>query len=720
MSNENNNGVIDFGGSTFVSENEGNATNPISQDSTSNVASNINVDDIFGSWDNSNTQSNATPVSNDYNNSNINFNSDNSKEEGKVTPPNVSDIFGTGASDSQVNDISTSSVSGEAMDNSELTKLAMDAFAGLTSNGVSLGSQDQENGSDSVSNVVSQTEVVTGILEPDASNPLKSENPTVSANPVNAPVQSEGESSVTSENPDYMAAFANPFANLKSNQDQVPQSPMETTPVNTETKDMNVQNPNQVVTDGAASLENVSGVVPVVGTDGSDLPSSSLENEESASSSNVIGDFNGFSDTGSNLENKGLENASSEENSPTANFETVSENNSMTSNLTNANSLDAVPTFDNQPNGEFNTVPPVASTVDNQAMSNIPDGFNNQFATQSPEVGALNPLNTQTEANAQIQAAPVSNAGVLDNQVAVSVSANTESAAPSFDSTVAPDFNNGNLVNPDMGTFDSQSNVAPTVTPATVDIQPVSSDFSHPAPLENTVSSDFNTNNPSSSDFNGVTLENQGQPDFNNSNVSSFDNGNLVNPGMETFNPQGNGGQEEVPNGIEVQPVTNGNSQPTLLENTVNSDFNANNQVSTDFNTGFNQEINNQISNNSTLNNQVANTSDNGSGTLNNNSTTDNTVISPEANSNLQQALSTPTNNISLDNSISVGSIPNSQVVAPTVTESNQEGSQVPAKKQGKVSIPIVMLIIIIVFSVGIIVLRRNELMDFFQTLMKK
>ena len=152
----------------------------------------------------------------------------------------------------------------------------------------------------------------------------------------------------------------------------------------------------------------------------------------------------------------------------------------------------------------------------------------------------------------------------------------------------------------------------------------------------------------------------------------------------------------------------------------MSSDFNANNQAPTDFNTGFNPEINNQISNNSTLNNQVANASDSGSGTLNNNTTTDNTVISPETNSNLQQVLSTPTNNVSLDNSISVGSIPNSQVIAPTVTDSNQENGKVPAKKQGKVSIPIVMLIIIIVFSVGIIILRRNELMDFFQTLMKK
>lgn len=689
MSNENNNGVIDFGDSNFVSENKVNATNPISQDSTSNVASNINVDDIFGSWDNSNTQSNATPVSNDYNNSNINFNNDNSKEEGKVTPPDVSDIFGAGASDSQVNDISIPGVGEKSGDNSELTKLAMDAFAGLTSNGVSLESQAQETS-------------------------------TVSSRESNFPVQSTVESSAESENSDYMTAFANPFANLKSNQDQVPQSPMETTPVNTKTEDMNVQNPNQVVTDEPASLENVSGVAPVVGTDGSDLPSSSLENEESASSSNVVGDFNGFSDTGSNLENKGLENASSEENSPTATFETVSENNGMTSNLTNANPLDVAPTFDNQPNGEFNTVPPVAPAIDNQAMSNIPDGFNNQFATQSPEAGALNPLNTQTEANAETQVAPVSLVGVSDNQVVAGVSANTESAAPSFDSTVVPDFNNGNLVNPDTGTFTSQSNAAPTVTPAPVDIQPVPNNFDQPTPLENAVSSDFKANNQSSSDFNGVTSENQGQPNFNNSNVSSFDNGNLVNPDIGTFASHSNAAPTVTPATVDIQPVPNSFDQSTPLENAVSSDFNANNQASTNFNTGFNPEINNQISNNSTLNNQVANASDNGSGTLNNNTTTDNTVISPEANSNLQQVLSTPTSNVSLDNSISVGSIPNSQVIAPTVTDSNQENGKVPAKKQGKVSIPIVMLIIIIVFSVGIIILRRNELMDFFQTLMKK
>lgn len=604
MSNENNNGVIDFGDSNFVSENGSNATNPVSQDSTSNVTGNINVDDIFGSWDNSNTQSDATPVSNDYNNSNVNFNNGNSKEEGKVTSPSASDILGTGANDSQINDISIPGAGEKSGDNSELTKLAMDAFAGLTSNGVSLESQAQETS-------------------------------TVSSRESNFPVQS----TVESENSDYMTAFANPFASLKSNQDQVSQSPMETTPVNTETENTNVQNSNQIAIDEPASLENMGGVAPVAGLDGSDLPSSSLENEESASSSNVVGDFNGFSDTGNNLENTGLENASSKENSPTANFENVSEDNGVVSDFTNPNPLDVATVFDSQPSLEFNATSPVAPAVDNQALPNIPDGFNSQFATPSREdVGTLNPLNTQTEANAEIQVAPVSLDGVSDNQVAVSVGANTESAAPSFDSTVAPDFNNDNLVNPDAGTFASQSNAAPTVTPATVDIQPV---------------------------------------------PNSFD-------------------------------------QSTPLENTASSDFNANNQAPTDFNTGFNPEINNQISNNSTLNNQVANVSDNGSGTLNNNTITDNTVISPETNSNLQQVLSTPTNNVPLDNSISVGSIPNSQVIAPTVTDSNQENGKVPAKKQGKVSIPIVMLIIIIVFSVGIIILRRNELMDFFQTLMKK
>lgn len=691
MSNENNNGVIDFGDSNFVSENGSNATNPVSQDSTSNVASNINVDDVFGSWDNSNTQSDATPVSNDYNNSNVNFNNDNSKEEGKVTSPSASDILGTGANDSQINDISIPGAGEKSGDNSELTKLAMDAFAGLTSNGVSLESQAQATS-------------------------------TVSSRESNSPVQSTVESSVESENSDYMTAFANPFASLKSNQDQVPQSPMEPTPVNTETEDMNVQNSNQVAIDEPVSLEHMGGVAPVAGTDGSDLPSSSLENEKSASSSNVVGNFTGFSDDDNRLENKALENTDNlGSNSPTVNFETQSEDNGVVSDFTNPNPLDVATVFDSQPSLEFNTVSPVAPAVDNQVMPNIPDGFNSQFATPSREdVGALNPLNTQTEANAEIQVAPVSLDGVSDNQVAVSVSANTESAAPSFDSTVAPDFNNGNLVNPDTGTFTSQSNAAPTVTPATVDIQPVPNSFDQSTPLENAVSSDFKANNQSSSDFNGVTSENQGQPNFNNSNVSSFDNDNLVNPGMETFNPQGKEGQEAVPNGIEVQPVPNSFDQPTSLENAVSSDFNANNQAPTDFNTGFNPEINNQISNNSTLNNQVANASDNGSGTLNNNTTTDNTVISPEANSNLQQVLSTPTNNVSLDNSISVGSIPNSQVIAPTVTDSNQENGKVPAKKQGKVSIPIVMLIVIIVFSVGIIILRRNELMDFFQTLMKK
>ena len=76
-------------------------------------------------------------------------------------------------------------------------------------------------------------------------------------------------------------------------------------------------------------------------------------------------------------------------------------------------------------------------------------------------------------------------------------------------------------------------------------------------------------------------------------------------------------------------------------------------------------------------------------------------------------------NDVTLDNSINVGSIPNSNVNTPSVVDNNTTTGD-SGKKNGKVSIPVVMLIIIVIVSIVVIVLRRNELMGFFQTLINK
>ena len=800
MSNENNNGVIDFDSSTFVSGSVDNAssTNTVNQDSTSNSsASNINVDDIFGTWDNSSssTQSDVKPVSNDYNNSDAFFNNGNTNGEGSnVTPPNVFDIFGNGASEGQSDDTITSSDGSVelAMDNSELTKLAMNAFAGLTSNGVSLGSPEQET--DSSSNATIQTEEVAETSEQAAFVSSTPETSAVSSKTVNVPVQSVPEQTVpvqtatSLESPDYMAAFANPFANSKGNQATVSQPQMETTPASTEPNGLESQNPNPVATDVQTNFDGANVAIQAVSTDVPNLTNPSFENVDVANHTNVVGDFNGFSGTDNNLENNVLGTATSDINSITINPNVVPENNDVTNDFVNQNPSDAVATFENQPNPALNTVPPVAPGDDNQVMPNIPNGFNNQFVTPSPEIVSI-----PNTFNAETPVAPVSGEGSIENQTPVNVNANVEPVVNNFESATSQGFNNDNVVNPDMGTFNTQDTIAPQVqvpndsnVQSNVNVAPqnvvpdvqIPTDFNVATPETqaptnvsnsgvpsfdngNIVNPDMGTFNTQDTvapqvevpndgnvqsnvnvapqnvvsdvqiptDFNVTAPETQAPINASSPEATSFENGNIVNPDMGTFNAQSNvTPQVEMSNGVDMQPATNTLQQPVNLENPTSPDFNANNfnnQVSTDFNASFNQVIDNQVGVNNALNNQPVN-NDSNVGIVPDNSNVTNAasnntnVISPESATNLQQALSTPANNVTLDNSISVGSIPNGQVATPVVTDNNQESTQVPAKKQGKVSLPVVMLIIIIVFSVGVIILRRNELMDFFQTLMKK
>ena len=95
-------------------------------------------------------------------------------------------------------------------------------------------------------------------------------------------------------------------------------------------------------------------------------------------------------------------------------------------------------------------------------------------------------------------------------------------------------------------------------------------------------------------------------------------------------------------------------------------------------------------------------------------------TINPSSDNSLQQALNNPINNISLDNSISVGTVANSNVPTPSVNDDTSDTAGATTKQKGKISLPIVILIIIIVVSVGIIILKRDVLVEFFQTLMKK
>lgn len=601
MSNENNNGVIDFGGSTFSPENVDNATNPVSQESTTNAASNINVDDIFGSWDNSssNTQSTATPVSNDYNNSNVNFNNDNSKMEGSnITSPSDGSLLETRVSDNQVESKETHNTNEgkNTTDNSELTELAMNAFSELTANGISLESQEQAG---TVASQASEKATTNSALA--------------------------DTSSTISKNPDYMSVFANPFTNQTVSSIQSDSS-----------------------TNTLEQSEN---------TDASNLVGSNQALESTDSSVNVISDFNGFDDATNSLENvAGAANS-------VAKSKVTPENNGT--DFRSLDSLNAGNAFDNQfvPNqNEVQAVEQVFS--DNQVVSN-PEGFSNQFA----------PVNQET---ADVSTTPVFGETAIDNQQT---------------------FNNGNVINPDTATFNTQNIIPKDEVSNGADVQ---SDVN--IPFQNVTS-----NQEVAPEFNAVTPESQNTTTFNNLETSNFDSGNVINPEVGTFNAQNVIPQDKISNEIGVQPTLEKTTQGVNLENQMTSDFNSNN-LNSQVAPTVNQEINNQIFNsNDNLTANSGNTMpDNGN------------VISPQTVTNLQQALRAPANNVALENSISVGSIPNNGVAQPAVNDNNQDGTKTPPKKQGKIGLSVVILIIIIVVSVGIIVLRRNELMDFFQTLMNK
>lgn len=219
MSNENNNGVMDFDGSSFIQNNETTSNQmPASSEvantntnvSNGTTASDINVDDIFGTWnDASSTQEEVKPVSNDYNNSNIN-----EQVKDNTVPLSVEDVFGntdnnqisvssdenkaTLGIDANLNNSETtaSNVSNKELEsNNELTALALDAFTNMTSsehlqeNNQSVGLEVQpeikETVGNDVSNVINPFEVNLGSNEPTNNGNSDSSIVNQSISPVN-------------------------------------------------------------------------------------------------------------------------------------------------------------------------------------------------------------------------------------------------------------------------------------------------------------------------------------------------------------------------------------------------------------------------------------------------------------------------------------------------------------------------------------------------------
>ncbi|MDY5873310.1 MAG: hypothetical protein SPK36_00725 [Bacilli bacterium] len=183
-----------------------------------------------------------------------------------------------------------------------------------------------------------------------------------------------------------------------------------------------------------------------------------------------------------------------------------------------------------------------------------------------------------------------------------------------------------------------------------------------------------------------------------------------------TFNANIN--QESIPQAVNtpVEPVADINTVSNIENTNPVNNFSSNGSIAPAMNTDISNNSSNQAIN---LENNVAVNSNGNvlkevnSNLLNNQNTNNGgTPLNPEPTLNTG-------NDVTLDNSINVGSIPNSNVNTPSVVDNNTTTGD-SGKKNGKVSIPVVMLIIIVIVSIVVIVLRRNELMGFFQTLINK
>ena len=183
-----------------------------------------------------------------------------------------------------------------------------------------------------------------------------------------------------------------------------------------------------------------------------------------------------------------------------------------------------------------------------------------------------------------------------------------------------------------------------------------------------------------------------------------------------TFNANIN--QESIPQAVNtpVEPVADINTVSNIENTNPVNNFSSNGSIAPAMNTDISNNSSNQAIN---LENNVAvNSNENVLKEVNSNLLNNQNINNGGTPLNPEPTLNTG-NDVTLDNSINVGSIPNSNVNTPSVVDNNTTTGD-SGKKNGKVSIPVVMLIIIVVVSAVVIVLRRNELMGFFQTLINK
>lgn len=614
MSNENNNGVIDFDGSSFIQNNE-TTSNQIPANSevantNTNVsngvtASDINADDIFGTWnDASSTQEEVKPASNDYNNSNINepakddtaslsvedvfgssFDTDNSQtsvssDENKTALGIDANLNNSETTASNVTDFSNK----ELESNNELTALALDAFTNMTSS-----DHLQENNGDVLPSVGSEVQPeIKETVGNDASN------------------------------------VVNPFeVNLGSNE-----------PTDNVNSDSSIENQN---------------ISPV-------------NNGDTFQSSNSgIADFNAFmvqeNNVNQNLDNNVYSGDGTSQANPLNTVTNQGEN--------SIQDVNSVPSFEQ--NNDFNQ-----PSLDNQ--------FVVKESASTENLENTNNQNIQTTENT---------ANLTDNgNLSVTNETFGSATAPVLESPTSMELNN-------QPTFSANANLEQNFG-ASNDLSSANANIN-----QEPISQGVNTPVESVADTNTVS---------NIENTNPVNNG-IVNSNSVSVNNFGSNGS--IAPAMNTDISNNSSNQAINLENNVavNSDGNVNIES-----TGNNNpvEINSNVSSDNTNNANYQNALKEVNSNLLDNQNTNNgdTPLNPEPTLNTG-------NDVTLDNSINVGSIPNSNVNTPGVVDNNATTSD-GGKKNGKVSIPVVMLIIIVAISVGVIVLRRNELMEFFQTLINK
>lgn len=536
MSNENNNGVIDFDGSSFIQNNETTSNQMPASSEVANTntnvsngatASDINADDIFGTWnDASSTQEEVKPVGNDYNNSNIN-----EQVKDNTVPLSVEDVFGntdnnqTSVSsdenkaalgiDANLNNSETtaSNVSNKELEsNNELTALALDAFTNMTSsdnlqeNNQSVGLEVQpeikETVSNDASNVVNPFEVNLGSNEPTDNGNSDSSIVNQSISPVNNGDTFQSSNSGIADFNAFMVQENNVNQNLDNNAysgDGISQA----------------NSLNTVTNQGENSIQDANNVPSF--EQNNDFNQPSLDNQfvvkESVSTENS-------------------ENANNQNIQTTENTANLTDNGNLS--VTNETfGSDAAPVLESKTSMELNNQPTFNANINQESISQAVN-------TPVEPVADINTVSNIENTN------PVNNGIVNDNSVSANNFSSNGSIAPAMNTDISNDSSNQAINLENNVAVNSNENVNPEIT-----------GNNNPVEINSNVSSD-NTNN---ANYQNVLKE-------VNSNL--LDNQNINNGGTP-LNPEPTlnaGNDVTLDNSINVGSIPNSNvNTPGVVDN---------------------------------------------------------------------------------------------------------------------------------------------------------